>query len=262
MPFLTINGVTVPVALGSASLSYAPVGGELERSPSGELAGGYSTTKREWRMSTTPIPASELDAWTGLIEGKGHSWPFDTGLYSARGRGTSSGTASIVGSGMRWGAGCVSITTGSSVSWNPGLGAYWTLSFWSKDLGVGTWVHWVRRSDGAEWRNGVTVAPGTSVGEVTVTSGQVVLFGADGSDFYIDDVVAMPFAAPDSWAAGFYTRHSASAWTDLPRVLAGGDFCASSIVSRGIVTGSKVIRYSPSGSLTSGHVLEFSLREV
>lgn len=259
--FLTINGVTVPVAVDSVSMTYVDSGGEMERSPSGELAGGPNSSKREWRMTTTPVHPSEVDAWVGLIEGKGHSWAFDTSFYSSRGRGPSSGTAPIVTAAPRWGVGCLPTNAGNSIAWNVGLGAAWTLVWWSKPNGT-FWTHWLTRSDEVTWESGSASSVGALLGEVSVVSGELVFYGADGSDWHIDDAVVLPYVVPDSWASPMYSFHNTQAWSALPRVTAEGDFSTSAVTVRGKVSGSKVIRCEIDGTLVSAHALEFTLREV
>lgn len=264
MAFLTLNGVTVRVAVESVSMAYVDIGGEQARSPSGELVGGPSTTKREWRMTTAaPVPVSELDAWVGLIEGKGHTWTFDADLYSARGRGPVAGyvDAARYTTDKKYGAASILVTnTTGTISWPLGLGSSWTLAYWVNDQGGSGWKHRIVRSDASEWTNGAV--GGGGFGEATVTSGALVLAGTDGTDWLLDDVVALPYAVPDSWVAGLYAQHSASAWGALPRVVAAGSFAPSSVTVRGKVTETKVIRYASAGALTAGHTLEFTLREV
>jgi hypothetical protein len=246
------------------SLSYVGSGGEQERSPSGALAGGPTVLKREWRMTTTPIPASELDAWVGLIEGKGHYWPFDADLYSTRGRPQSAGTATIVTSSPtpKWGAGLARLPAASTLTFAtqlPSSPAAWTTLHWRYDTSIPGWRHIVNRSDGARWLTGVRNDAIT--GGLSVSSGSVVLSSYSGlTDF--DGLVAMPYAVPDSWPPLFYTQHNSAAWSALPRVLAAGSFASSSVTVRGEVTGTKVVRGSNAGALTTLYTLEFTLREV
>lgn len=258
MPFLAISGVTVKVAVESVSFSYEDVGGEQERSPSGALEGGPTTVKRQWKMATTVVPASELDAWVGLIEGKGHSWPFDADLYSKRGRGPSSGTAAIVNGTAKWGAGVARLAAGTTVTWATQLGSAWTGLHWRMESG--TWKHYVTRSDGARWANGIRVADGLSTG-LSVVNGSVVITGSSNLTDY-DDVVVRPYAVPDSWPAQLYAQHNAAAWSNLPRVLASGSFYPSTLTVRGKVTDTRAVRYSSAGALTTGYTLDFTLREV
>lgn len=260
MPYLTLSGVTVPVAVDSVSMSYEDVGGEQERSPSGELTGGPLVSKREWRMTTTPLPVSEVDAWVGLIEGKGHTFPFDVDLYSTRGRGNSSGTGVLDTVTKKYGAASLEVANLTSITWALGLGTTWTVVAWTNDQGGGGWKHRVLRSDAVEWVNGALLA--LNVGEISVSSGSLVFEGVDGTDWLFDDTVALPYEVPASWPAAMYAHHSASAWSALPRVTAGGSFATASVTVRGKVTGSKVIRCRLGGALTSGYLLDFTLREV
>jgi hypothetical protein len=259
VPFLTINSVPVLVSVDSASLEYARVGGEQERGPSGDLVGGETVRKREWRMTTTPVPGSEVDAWTNLIEGSGHCWPFDVDLYSTRGRGPSSGTAALVATG-KYGGSSLEVLNTDVMSWPLGLGSAWTVLAWINNQSGSGWKHRIFRSGGAEWVNGALLP--LNEGEVAVSSGALGLIGAHGSDWLFDDVVAYPFAVPDAWVPALYAQHSASAWSALPRVLAGGTFSPAAVTVRGKVTDTRLLRYTHAGALTTGHTLEFTLREV
>jgi hypothetical protein len=257
MPYLSLNGVTVSVAAEGASLALSGVSGEEARSASGELVGGPLESKREWNMSTPPVTPSEVDAWVGLIEGRGHNWPFDADLYSARGRGPSSGTATIINVGSKRGTGHVRVATGDTVTWAAQLGAAWTTLHWRFEAGA--WKNYLCRSDGARWVNGVR--DDTSMGGLSVSSGSLSLTGAAFlNDF--DDVVGLPFAAPDAWIASLYAQHNAEAWSELPRVLAAGSFNSSSLSLRGRVTDSRLVRCAPAGALTTAYALQFTLREV
>lgn len=263
MPYLTLNGVTVPVAVDSVSMSYEGIGGEEERSPSGELTGGPTTTKRAWRMTTTPVPVSEVDAWVGLIEGKGHTFPFDADLYSTRGRGTSSGTADIDLSEMKWGPGSARVTGLDTVTWAVGFGTAWTAMCWYNPDST-PWSHSFATSTGTFLVDG---SPSTIPETLCVViGGSLVIGDSDGiftaTFMYFDDAVALPYAAPASWSAALVAQHNAASWSALPRVLAGGTFTTTPVAVRGKVTGSKVIRCTLDGELTSGHMLEFTLREV
>jgi hypothetical protein len=258
MAFLVLNGVTVPVSADGVSLAHAAVGSEAERSPAGVLAGGPNTTKREWSMTTIPLPASELDAWVGLIEGKGHTWAFDSELHSKRGRAVASGTGTLVSGGAVWGASLLRLSVGASISWaTQFLPLAWTLLVWRKESGV--WKHYVVRSDGFRWENG-NFFVGNPLG-IAVTGGSVTLSGLSGlTDF--DDLVALPYAVPSAWAPLLYARHAATAWTALPRIHAAGDFGGASSTWRGRVTDSRAVRCVLNGVLTTGYVLEFNLREI
>lgn len=260
--YLSLNGVTVSIALDSVSLRWVNVGGEEERSPSGSLEGGPLVQKREWAMATTPVPATELDAWVGLIEGKGHVFPFDVDLYSTRGRGPVSSTGAALASfGVKHGAGYLFLETPVTLTYETALPSTWTAVGWTKDNLAFPWKHRVIGSDGTEWADAV-LAPGLSVGEVTVVDGSFTLAGADGTDFSFDDMVVVPYLMPSSWVSSVYTLHNSQAWSALPRLYASGDFASSAVTVRGKVTDVRAIRYAPSGTITNGYTIQFTLREV
>lgn len=262
MAYLSINGVTVSVAADSVSLRYVGVGGSEERSPSGSLEGGPLVLKREWSMATTPVPASEVDAWVGLIEGKGHSIPFDADFYSHRGRGpVSSAGASIVLSGAKHGAGYFAVGLVDELTYGISLPSTWTVLLWR--LESGTWKHYLTTYDSRTWLNGVRDDEFDVSPMVMVVNGSLVV-GDPGGDGLgnIDDVVALPYSVPDAWAPSMYAQHNAAAWPALPRVTAAGDFATSSVTVRGRVTDSRVSRCAPAGTLTSAHTIQFTLREV
>jgi hypothetical protein len=262
--YLSLNGVTVRVAVDSVSLRYVGASGEEERSPSGSLEGGPLVLKREWAMATTPVHVSEVDAWVGLIEGKGHSWPFDADFYSTRGRGPSTSVgASIVTSLAKHGAGRLNCGLGAVVDYNAGLSSTWTVMLWRGEAGV--WRHYLITSGGAKWKDGVrndALVTDTFLEVVggTVQLGDIFSDGSGDDDF--DGLVALPYVVPDAWATAMYTQHNSAAWSALPSTLAAGAFATSSVTVRGKVTDSRVIRYSPSGTLPSGHTIQFTLQEV
>jgi hypothetical protein len=76
MPFLALNGWTIPVADGEASVRPEDIG-ERERSYSGELLTNVRTRKRSWPLQTPPVNEMTAKAIEGVIEGLGHVWPFD-----------------------------------------------------------------------------------------------------------------------------------------------------------------------------------------
>ena len=76
MAFLTINGWTVPVKDGGARLTYRQLGRQ-SRSYMGVLSGTYRSKVREWSLQTTIQDEATAEALEGLVDGTGHTWPFD-----------------------------------------------------------------------------------------------------------------------------------------------------------------------------------------
>jgi hypothetical protein len=257
MAYLKLGGITVAVSVEGSSLDFAGTGGEEARSPAGSLMGGPVSLKREWSLTTTPVPASEVDAWVGLIEGRGHSWPFNLDFYSARGRGLSAGSPTLVTVGEKWGDGHLRVGAGAFVSWTVQSTSAWTTLHWRYESGA--WKHYVCRSDSARWVNGVR--NDASSGGIDIFEGVLSITGASGLTDY-DDVVALPYAVPDSWPPLLYAQHNTAAWSELPRVAAAGSFCSSELSVRGKVTDSRVMRCAPAGALTTAYALSFTLHEV
>ncbi len=83
MPFLTINGVTIPTAKG-ATVDVLEIG-EKRRAFDGTLLREVRGFKRRWKLKTKPIAASRGIALQGLIQGDGLYFPFEQSMYAANG---------------------------------------------------------------------------------------------------------------------------------------------------------------------------------
>jgi hypothetical protein len=159
VPHLTLNGVTVPVAEGGASRSSVYVGQLGERAIGGRLGRALRRTAREWRFRTTPLLVSEVDAWAGLIEGRGHHFSFDSTSRSDRGRALASGSMTVgAGPGSLTGGhapyGLVSGYSGRA-AWQLEPSSAWTLVFSGyRNQGGTMWRRFLVRSDGAKWVQG------------------------------------------------------------------------------------------------------------
>lgn len=280
MPFLQINGVAVSVAVDSVTMDYVDAGGEMSRSPAGVLVGGPLVSKREWKMTTTPVPVSEFDAWVGLIEGAGHVISFDSAdtatsyLWTSRGATPVSAVGTSRASTFpRHGDGNANIADGGECLYRLQDQYVWTLLFWHRDVSPtpGPWLWHAVTSDGRAWLNSTgpfDSGAGTSAhwrlpqdDEDPPRIGVLNDLGAGGT-LAFDDMAILPFVIPSSWATSFYTFLSSNAWSALPRVTASGTFAPSSVTVRGKVTGAKVIRYSVGDTLTTGYALDFTLKEV
>lgn len=91
MSFLTLHGLTIPVAKGGDG---APDDiGSRERAFSGALLTDRRATKETWKFRTAPVNAVDADRIRRVIRGEGQYWPFDTDLYSSKGLPASTGAA-------------------------------------------------------------------------------------------------------------------------------------------------------------------------
>jgi hypothetical protein len=91
MPFVTLNGVTIPTAKGG---EVAPEEiGETMRSYDGTTMRERRAVKRRWRFRTVPVDVATATALRGLIQGLGHYWPFTSDDNSEGGLAASTSTA-------------------------------------------------------------------------------------------------------------------------------------------------------------------------
>jgi hypothetical protein len=95
MPFLRINGLTIPVRLESPNVEPLEIG-ERVRAHSGKLLTDRRARKRIWK-GTTPL-LTELDAKAveGAIAGLGDIWPFQVDSFSAKGLGLADASGLVV----------------------------------------------------------------------------------------------------------------------------------------------------------------------
>jgi hypothetical protein len=89
---------------------------------------------------------------------------------------------------------------------------------------AGAWVHYVLRSTGGKWVGGVR-NDAASTPWVSISAGGVLtIAGAGGATTWVDELVLLPFAAPDAWPPLMYAFHAARAWSALPYLVPGGDY--------------------------------------
>ncbi|ADO68697.1 conserved uncharacterized protein [Stigmatella aurantiaca DW4/3-1] len=253
MPFLTLNGLTVPVVEGRRRQVSI---GQDSRAFSGAYRLGRRAVRREWEFRTGPLSLDESEALRRLIMGDGHVLSFDTDNYTSRGLGQASGAGVLIpggkfGSAMRF-------ASNGSGSWALQLGPEWTTMHYRYDPGPAAWRHYIFRSDGSYWVQGLAVPPADGL---SITSGTLTLtsFGIS-SDF--DDVVAMPFRVPGTWIAELYAWHSARPWSSLPFLTAGGTFAPSEVKVLGEARDGEFVEFVRGGTRLVGERFDFTLREV
>lgn len=85
MPFITLNGLTVQVALGGEETPEA-IGFGMRRSHTGVPLTDARAYKRKWRFSTIPGTEQTTQALVKLIQGRGVHLPFSSqSLYASNG---------------------------------------------------------------------------------------------------------------------------------------------------------------------------------
>ncbi|QDE98662.1 hypothetical protein [Myxococcus xanthus] len=253
MPFLSLNGITVPVVEGRRR--QVSIGVD-SRSFSGVYRLGRRATRQEWEFKTGPLSSVEALAFRGLIAGDGHALAFDGDTFTSRGLAPSIATGSLF-QGARFGGG-FELPLGVSCSWAMQLGPRWTTLHHLFDATGGVWLQVINRSDGARWIQGTAAA---SAGGLSVSSGSLSLTGALNLRRF-DDVVGLPFMAPDAWVPEVALWHSARAWSALPYLTAGGAFRVGETKVLGEVRDGEFVEFIHEGARVIGERLEFTLREV
>ncbi len=263
MPFLALNGITVPVRIGDASRELLEIG-ERTRARSGVSRMQRIVTKRLHKFRTPPQTAADALAFTGLIQGDGHVW-ISGGLTSYSSKGLRS--SAVVGtvafnapSVVKFSASVLSLSGGgalASISYQPEVGTDWTVMVWRTTNNGSSWTHHIVRSDGTKFVNGVSSGAATSW--LTVSAPNLTLSDTSSpTPVKYDDLVFLPFLVPASWAPTIAAR--TSGWPLIPTLTATGDGLAGTTQS---VHGSVVSLDLVQGSGVSNlHSLSFELYEV
>lgn len=238
MAWLTINGIDFTRYIASTG---DPVAGDRrEIGDAATSAAGFTRITRQTRkydltLKTVPLTGSDANAIEQFVCGIGQSWTFEgsptRGLYSSKGLGPEAGySASIVSTGG--GAtprfdDCVlrlaASSGGATYHALPTMAATsvptWTFMIWRYESAV--WHHYIVRSDGAKWKDGVRDdSIDTSSWLFTSSPGYINLLNTDGSPQDYDEMVIYPFLILAEWVPAFA---AGTARAFLPYVSLQGD---------------------------------------
>jgi hypothetical protein len=241
--------------------------GDISPANDGTMRATRQTRKHDLSFQSIPLAASDARAWEGLLAGEGHVWSFDSTFYSSKGLpGIASGDATINTGTKKYGAASLRIANDSS-TWDTSglrLAAPYTLALWhSSD--AGPFSHYIIRSDGAKWVNGVrNDAASTSFASVVTTELELSAPTA-GAYEYFDDLIVTPFLWPTSWSA--LVHASSAAFSSLPYLNFSGDLIteAATRTMIGTVNVAKLLRGNPTGvaggAAKTVQVLQVDLKE-
>lgn len=257
MPYLTLNGVTIPVRANESQTAREIIG-ETGRAFSGALRSTVRARKRNWSLRTPPVTPDLAAAIVGLVEGQGHAFSFDTDLYSTKGLPVhSSALAAITTSSPKFGDGCLGLDPNGYVTYATALGGEWTVGVWRD--GGGGWTHWMVTSEGAVYQDGAPAGPAPSWLEVDV-HGNVTIVDSLGALY--DDLVCLPYVIPASWAAVWGT--ATEAFSPLPRLRLSGDIVRGlpTLVQGQIGSAPDVLAGLAGNTYRHGTELEITLTEA
>lgn len=226
MSWLTINGINAGTLASSADEPTGErrdIGGESEAAD-GSLQVTRQATKRDFSFGSVPLSGLDARAWEGLIRGEGHVWGFESplNLYSSKGKALVASDPApdveISGPNAKYGSMGLFVANGSYVQADDVLGSTWSLVLWG-NVGAG-YQHFVIRSDGAKWEDGVRNDALVTTDWLLTTGGDLRLL-ATGFDAAFDDVVLLPYLVPTSWPAQLEAK--GSAFPNTPFVEVAGD---------------------------------------
>lgn len=288
MKFLTINGHEISIQQKSPSNS--PESGKIvERGPFGQLMGTRSfAEKNVLELKTTTLTPSEAKAIIGLVRGYGHSFSFDSDIYSD-GKGLSPSdwsNVSLVASGGKFG-GYLQINPGGYIKYdfsNPIEGINysqeWTILLWRKLEGTISAQHvsatqvnqsspviqdysfYALKSDGEKFWNGEEKS-WLDTSFISMNNGLLTINGDNSNDslnILIDDLVVLPFHVTSQIISNIFNLKQA--FSKLPRLNIAGEVVDREIICEGEVSGWDYKDYFDNGEWIVGRVLDLTLTEV
>lgn len=271
MSYLTINGLSVGLALTSVTKTRDVIGAGVTRAQDGSARNNFNAKKWHLKGKTTPLTQTEAMLLRALLDGLGDHWSFDTDLYSDKG---------ILAPGVRitsaptpkYGAGALQLGTGGTFTFTlaDSVSDGWTIIVWNYESSA--WHHYVgfgvndSIGGGTWYRDGVAhAAPSwwTTGGNSTISGTTLFLdLVNEGTDF-IDDLVVIPAQCSAAQAASLYSFCSSNAWpTPFPALKVGGDFHSVSLTMLGQPGDGSISEVFLSGALQDNAVeLAFDLME-
>lgn len=222
--------------------------------------------KRSWRLRSTLMSEENAYALTRLLQGEGHHWDFAAAsgyLYSSKGLGNESGSATRTGSGGKFGA-YITIAATSEVVWDTDVEDYTDSTIMVWYYTGGAWHHYIVRGDGAKWVDGVR-NDGASTPFISITSNGKAHLGdtASGSTQDFDDLVVLPFKISADMAEVFGV--STAAFSDLPELTLTGDIVpgtSATVMAVGDVSATLTQGVFDGSWAQNVYELEFELREA
>jgi len=260
--FVLINNYAVPVGVDDASEVQTSIG-DSDRTVGGAMIRSIRATKRTWTITTPPLAPALADAIKHLLAGDGDVWHFNESgsdwQWSVKGVGKASGSGTSLVAG-KFGRG-VRIAAAGQVTFTTNTGAVWSVMLYYYTGGA--WHHYIVRSDGAKWVDGVSNnAASTPFIANTSTTTTLGDSGAAGNQDF-DDMVVLPYLVHAGMAAAFGT--SAYAFSDLPNLNLRGDIhsetSAVEVTCVADISGD-FVQAGYSGSLAAGRSYGFDLEEV
>lgn len=223
-PLLVVNDIplTAIMAAGEEPKVKPRDIGNKATASDGTMRVSRQTRKIDLAFKSIPLSLTDAFSWQSFLIGEGEVWSFNSttpGFYGCKGTGpsSSSGCTIEVATPKFGNARLRMVTTGSIVYSGVaanlfGYSTDWTVMVWRSTNGS-TWTHYIVRSDGAKWVDGVQ-NNAASTTWLSVSSGDVTIANSEGATRYYDDLVVFPFKILGAW--GPYLGAATSAYPLLP----------------------------------------------
>lgn len=281
MPFLRINGWTVPVINASPKQAIARVG-RRERSFRGQLRDSRRFERRTWDVTTIVRDHHDAFSLDHLISGRAHFFDLLDGLQADTALmplppGALAGSVLVPGADGAYGFGRLTVPQASTetvLAYDAQLGSEWTAVFFREDSG-GDWVGHGVRSDGSAYVDGVESLtfnfPSSAGGDglfVRVTDGIVeIVKDATAQEENIDDIAILSYRASDALLAALTQDPSTGLkFGPAPFVRVDGDLFGEETVCYGQVLDSTILQKPATvpgiGWVNNARTVRFSLTEI
>jgi hypothetical protein len=269
MPFITLNGYTIPIANASPRKKFSRRG-ERIRSVKGQLRDGRRGRRRGWSLMTICVEQEEGEAIENLVWGKAHVAHFFDGLNAETGLNPAAGWSGIsmnmsVGLGLETGYLVLAGSASSpSIQYDAQLDDEWTIL---GHEGTGAWTGGALRDDGIGYLAGVqdnnAGSTATDV-QISISGGVLTVSNANVASVNLDQLVILPWKATEAMMA-FWTAVTADAfWGRAPVLAVAGDVIQEEkIYAFGQVNNSEFLQFgSASGWVNNGARVDFELMET
>lgn len=233
--FATINGYTLPVAIGTPPGDQPLIVGANDDAFSGAGRITRRTIKNEFKVKTPPMQPNVWNVVRAIVLGQGFHWSFDEHLWSDNGLGPNAGYSVTLSSTVKYGTKAAQVASGASLVYAIPIEStkQWTVMWWFYESAV--WTHYgVSNASGTyKSKNGATF--GGTIGNVSFSenaAGTVLTVTFQGKDIggsngaaIFDDVVALQVGTYSQAALNTLEGSKCSygqAWPALPNVNLGG----------------------------------------
>lgn len=269
MTVLSINGINAGAFL---AVSQEPKGGRRDIGNEGQGSDGSmritrQTRKRDLSALSVPLSVTDANVWESLIIGEGDVWSFDTSLYSSKGLGPSAMVGGVnttqQTASSKFGTGRLQVAdTSGSISYPAAINLFgntanWTVCVWRSIDGAFSWQHYVVRSDGAKWADGVR-DDATSTTWLSVSSGVVTITNTLFFTNLYDDLIVLPFKVLDAWPPQIYAR--ATAYPPTPYLDLTGDMITEQTTRRVLGSASDTIMKTSASTMKAKLAVEFKAK--